>query len=240
MSAGGRSMIRLAIQSIHEANQQICGHEVLARKVIDGDRVAAPGIFMAGSTGDDWHALDMEIYSLVSQNSFLIRDPWPLFINMSPETLKVEKYFNKALDLIGAISKSRFAPTVIEISEESDVSGFILDERLIDIKGRGALVAIDDFGVGYSNLERLFEHDWSYCKIDLYSLASSNNLDWLIEAKVHCDTRGVCIVLERLESQDSKDLLRPFQNSLYQGYAFSRPQLVSEAVSSIKLSVGQV
>ncbi|HID9593653.1 TPA: EAL domain-containing protein [Pseudomonas aeruginosa] len=231
-------MIRLAIQSIHEANQEICGHEVLARKVIDGDRVAAPGIFMAGSSGEDWFSLDMTVYRLVAQSAELVKDPWPLFINMSPETLQVEGCFSRALSLVRDIAKSRSAPTVIEISEESDVTGPLLDKRLCDLKQVGALVAMDDFGVGFSNLQRLVEHDWSYCKIDLYSLAAADNLDWLIEAKVHCDQRRIGIVLERFESQGSKDLLQPFRNSLYQGYAFSRPQLLSEKSSTPQLSVG--
>jgi EAL domain-containing protein (putative c-di-GMP-specific phosphodiesterase class I) len=230
-------MIRLAIQSIHEANQEICGHEVLARKIIDGDRVAAPGIFMAGSSGEDWFSLDMTVYSLVAQSAVLVNDPWPLFINMSPETLHVEAKFRRALSLVSDITKSRSASTVIEISEESDIAGPVLDKRLCDLKAVGALVAMDDFGVGFSNLQRLIEHDWSYCKIDLYSLAAADNLDWLIEAKVHCDQHRIGIVLERFESKDRNDLLQPFRNSLYQGYAFSRPQLLSEKSSTPQLSV---
>lgn len=221
-------MIRLAIQSIHEANQDICGHEVLARKVLDDNRVTSPGIFMSGASEDDWFTLDMTVYRLVVQSAVLVKDPWPLFINMSPVTLHEESFFNKATSLIAEIVQSRSAPTVIEISEESDMAGQLLDKRLFAIKRSGALVAMDDFGVGYSNLKRLVEHDWSYCKIDLYSLANGLNLDWLIEAKIHCDRQRIGIVLERFESQDSKDLLQPFRNSLYQGYAFSRPQLLSD------------
>lgn len=229
-------MIRLAIQSIHEANQAICGHEVLARKVLEGDRVAAPGIFMANSSDEDWVALDLSVYRLVADSDLLMKDPWPLFINMSPPTIDADGHFLKALKLMEVIARSRAAATVVEVSEESEISGSKLDLRLKAFRNIGLRVAMDDFGVGHSNIERLTRHAWSYCKIDLYSLAEAQNLDWLIEAKVTCDERRIGIVLERFESHQSKDLLQPFRNSLYQGYAFSRPKLLNEVATPRSLS----
>lgn len=229
-------MIRLAIQSIHEANQAICGHEVLARKVLEGDRVAAPGIFMANSSKEDWVELDLSVYRLVAESDLLMKDPWPLFINMSPATIEVDVHFLRALKLMEVIARSRRAATVVEVSEESEISGAQLEMRLKAFRASGLLVAMDDFGVGHSNFDRLTSHTWSYCKIDLYSLAEAQNLDWLIEAKVTCDERRIGVVLERFESHQSKDLLQPFKNSLYQGYAFSRPKLLNEVAAPRSLS----
>ncbi|HGM7876871.1 TPA: EAL domain-containing protein [Pseudomonas aeruginosa] len=223
-------MIRLAIQSIHESNNQICGHEVLARKLTDG-RAAAPGIFMAGSKARDWFELDMAVYRQVLEEPLLVNDPWPLFINMSPPTLEYAAHFAQALTQVEKIVRLRNAPTVIEVSEDSALPSVQLDLRLAALRRIGAQVAMDDFGVNYSNIERLAAHEWHYCKIDLYCLGEASNLDWLIDAKVHCDARNIRIVLERFESHDSRDLLQPFRKCMYQGYAFSRPRLISEMAS---------
>lgn len=222
-------MIRLAIQSIHEVSQQICGHEVLARKVQNG-KPLAPGVFMASAKSKDWFELDMAIFRQVSDSTFLIKDPWPLFINMSPPTLEQMNLFAQALPCIERIASTRAASTVIEISEESSLAPDQLDLRLDSLRRIGALVAMDDFGVGHSNIERLRDHEWSYCKIDLHSIQETANLDWLIDAKDLCDERNIAIVLERFESHRSRDLLQPFQKCLYQGYAFSRPRLLSDVV----------
>lgn len=220
-------MIRLAIQSIHEANQQICGHEVLARKLQNGKPVA-PGVFMATGKAREWFDLDMAIYQLVAENPLLRKDPWPLFINMSPATLEHMNLFAQALPCIETIASSRHAQTVIEISEESSLDSYQLEVRLESLRHTGVMVAMDDFGVAYSNIDRLRAHDWGYCKIDLQSLSDAENLDWLIAAKVLCDERNIKIVLERFESHKSRDLLQPFNNCLYQGYAFSRPRMLNE------------
>lgn len=233
-------MIRLALQSIHEENNQIFGHEVLARRILDDGRVSAPGAFMAGASGDDWYDLDLRVYQLVLQSPLLIKDPWPLFINISPATLKVDSYFRRAVELLSAIVKARQAPTVIEISEESEMAGRSLDQRLAAIKSMGAMVAMDDFGVGYSDLMRLVEHEWSFCKIDISSLKESVDFESLVDAKAYCDSRNIIVVLERYESKDSKFVRHPFLKSLYQGYAYSKPYLMSEPASSQKCRVGQV
>jgi EAL domain-containing protein (putative c-di-GMP-specific phosphodiesterase class I) len=233
-------MIRLALQSIHEENNQIFGHEVLARKIVDDGRVLAPGAFMARASDDEWHDLDLRVYQLVLQSPLLIKDPWPLFINISPATLKVDSYFNRAVDLLSAIVKSRKAPTVIEISEESEMAGRSLDDRLDTIKSMGAKIAMDDFGVGYSDLIRLVEHEWSFCKIDISSLKASVDYESLVDAKAYCDSRNIVVVLERYESKDSKFVMHPFHKSLYQGYAYSKPYLMSELASSQKCRAGQV
>lgn len=221
-------MIRLALQSIHEGNHQIFGHEVLARKLLDDGRVSAPGVFMAGASGGEWHELDLLIYQLVLQSPVLTKDPWPLFINISPETLKVDSYFRRAVELLRAIVKSRQAPTVIEISEESELAGQSLDRRLKTIKSNGALVAMDDFGVGFSDLARLVGHEWAFCKIDISSIKNSDDFELLVDAKGYCDSRNIGVVIERYETKDHKFLNHPFLKSLYQGYAFSKPLLVSE------------
>lgn len=233
-------MIRLALQSIHEENNQIFGHEVLARKILDDGRVLAPGAFMDHATEDDWYDLDLRVYQLVLQSPLLIKDPWPLFINISPATLKVDRYFGQAVDLLSAIVKSRRAPTVIEISEESEMVGRSLDERLATIKSMGAKIAMDDFGVGYSDLIRLVGHEWSFCKIDISALRESVDFESLVDAKVYCDSRNIVVVLERCESKDSKFVRHPFLKSLYQGYAYSKPYLMSEPASPPKCRVGQV
>ncbi|HGM8086396.1 TPA: EAL domain-containing protein [Pseudomonas aeruginosa] len=235
MWAGGKSMIRLAIQSIHESDSKICGHEVLARKVMDG-RPAAPGIFMAGAKPKDWFGLDMAVYLQVVEEPLLVNDPWPLFINMSAPTFEYGAYFAQALHQVEKIVRLRKAPTVIEVSEDSALSPAQLDLRLVDLRRIGAKIAMDDFGVSYSNIERLAAHEWDYCKIDLYSLRDASDLDWLIDAKVQCDSRNIRIVLERFESQDSRDLLQPFRKCMYQGYAFSRPRLISELAAQPPLS----
>ena len=64
---------------------------------------------------------------------------------------------------------------------------------------------------------------------DLPSQAQANFLRTIAHEHVP-RTNVIAIVLERFESHRSRDLLQPFQKCLYQGYAFSRPRLLSDVV----------
>lgn len=219
-------MIRLALQSMHNKKHATEGFEVLARMECPVRGIIGPIDFASISTMN-WAQIDQIIFRQILACGWLLKSTKPIFINVSPETLEVNSLFEMALDrlrLIVSVAKCR---VVIEIPEMSSLKGEGLDKRIRALKGVGCQVAMDDYGIQYSNMDRLNQHSWDYCKICLSTFSSSSDLDWLVQVKNVCVEGGVKVIIEKLESLKDMELLSIFPDMLIQGYAFSRPRLVA-------------
>ncbi len=111
-------------------------------------------------------------------------------------------------------------------------------ETLSKLRATGMLVAVDDFGVGYSSLSQLKRLPASSMKIDrsfimnLPDDASSGSITEAIIAmakrlKLRCIAEGV-------ENRAQLDFLRDNHCEAFQGYLFSRPVTSLEATAMLK------
>jgi diguanylate cyclase (GGDEF)-like protein len=111
--------------------------------------------------------------------------------------------------------------------------------RLQELRGLGVRLALDDFGSGYSSLSYLQKLPFDKLKIDrsfVLALESSANGGIIIQAIVAlARALGMAVVIEGVETDAQRVLLRLAGCSEMQGYLFARPapresidQLVSE------------
>ena len=152
------------------------------------------------------------------------------FFNINPVffTSEIDEEFYHALT-------STYRPSilpeqiVLEITEESfsNEAGIIV-QRLRKYRELGCKIAIDDFGKGFSNLERVAAIQPNILKVDLYlvqkstySLPYKNILHTL---SILSEKIGASLLYEGIETVEN--LKNAWRNGaqFYQGYLFSKPQ----------------
>ncbi len=146
-------------------------------------------------------------------------------VNVSVRQLRDDRL----LDLIDGLPFNRHAPQLIlEVTEsvfaDDEPYALALLERL---REHGVLLALDDFGVGYSSVAYLRNVSFTLCKIDRSftgGLGQDPRADALCRAVLAmCESLGLPAVAEGIEDLDQVTLLRAAGCRLGQGFALGRP-----------------
>ncbi|WOD09298.1 putative bifunctional diguanylate cyclase/phosphodiesterase [Marinomonas sp. GJ51-6] len=124
---------------------------------------------------------------------------------------------------------------VVEITENllmnSDES---TRNALLAFREQGVQVALDDFGTGYSSLAYIMNYDIDYLKIDqsfVQKLENEKASQTLCEAIISmAHALGVAVIAEGVETQKQADLLLGYQCDYLQGFYFSRPIPLDQAL----------
>ena len=135
------------------------------------------------------------------------------------------------VDLVrSALSESGVPPTrlMLEITE-----GVLIDnpeemvKRIEDLHALGVRIALDDFGSGYSNLGYLQRFPFDKLKIDrsfVLALGNSANGGVIIQAIVALGRAlGLSVLVEGVETEQQRVLLRLAGCDEMQGFLFARP-----------------
>jgi EAL domain-containing protein (putative c-di-GMP-specific phosphodiesterase class I) len=155
---------------------------------------------------------------------------WPdlyVAVNLSPVQVRDRKF----VDLVAAIlQENAFPPArlVLEITE-----GVLIDDpetaklRLQDLRKLGVRLALDDFGAGYSSLTYLQRLPFDKLKIDrgfVAALEHSANTGVIIQAIVALGRAlGMSVLIEGVETEEQRVLLRLAGCNEMQGFLFARP-----------------
>lgn len=119
---------------------------------------------------------------------------------------------------------------VVEVTEGAfdDEDPHVM-KNLCALRDAGVLVAIDDFGSGYSSLRRLEHLPIDIIKLDgalVDSIRPDSSEAPILEAIVTMGrSLGVRLVAERVETAHQADVLRTLGYDLAQGFYFGRPVL---------------
>jgi diguanylate cyclase (GGDEF)-like protein len=155
---------------------------------------------------------------------------WPnlyVAVNLSP--LQVRD--RSIVDLVRAtLAETGVTPNrlMLEITE-----GVLIDnpdemvKRIEDLHALGVRIALDDFGSGYSNLGYLQRFPFDKLKIDksfVSALGRSSNGGVIIQAIVALGRAlGVSVLVEGVETEEQRVLLRLAGCDEMQGFLFARP-----------------
>lgn len=167
----------------------IIGYEGLLRVTEPGGRAMPPQTLFASCNGAAFHEVDWLSRALHAKNFSLVAgENQLLFLNIPPQAASRDWQDDDAL--LKLLERHGIAPQrlCIEVLE----SGTIEMEKLADLvamyRDLGCMVALDDFGVGESNFERIELLKPDLVKLDrsLLTAAVSNErsrrmLTWLIQ-----------------------------------------------------------
>jgi diguanylate cyclase (GGDEF)-like protein len=111
-------------------------------------------------------------------------------------------------------------------------------ETLSKLRATGMLVAVDDFGVGYSSLSQLKRLPASSMKIDrsfIMNLPGDTSSGSITEAIIAMAKRlKLRCIAEGVENRAQLDFLRTNNCEAFQGFLFSRPVTSLEATAMLK------
>ncbi len=150
----------------------------------------------------------------------------PVSINLSRHHIKNQGLVAKLVQLVRTYGiDARFIE--IEITE----SAFVEDQESLiklikEIKEKGFLISIDDFGKGYSSLSMLTEIEADFVKIDKDFLkdSGSNVAKGMVDSVIKLVKGvGMRVVCEGVETVEQAEMLKDAGCDIGQGFYYSKP-----------------
>ncbi len=212
------------------AHQRTVGHEALLRAHDDQGRPVAPlGALQRAEGHNELAELDGICRALHLKN-FELRAPatgW-LFCNMSPAlALELTEHPDALLGFKrdqGALPPER---VVVEIVEAEAQEEGRLTDAVAKLRELGCLVAIDDFGAGHSNFERIWRIAPDIVKLDRAMIAramESRKVRRMLASIIALIHEAECLaVLEGIESEEQAMLAMDGDADFVQGFYFAEP-----------------
>jgi len=224
--------LRSAFQPIFSfAHPQPVGYESLLRARDAGGAPIPPvQLFHTDAkSGADTHRLERVSQALHIRNfSHAAPDDCWIFLNLSPN--EVVRHVQRGGDLSRVVKRAGVAPhrIVVEVVEAGIGDQALLRDVIQQLRSFGCLIAIDDFGAGHSNFNRIWALQPDIVKLDrsiteaaareTTMRRSLPNLSSLIHEA------GAMVLLEGVETEDEALIGMEADVDLYQGYLFGRPE----------------
>lgn len=159
-----------------------------------------------------------------------------LAVNVSATTL-IDGDLLGQLDEAAAATGADLSRLAIEVTEVEAIQDRAFAAHVVDgLHSRGALFVLDDFGTGNSAPEYLGDLPVDWIKLDgrFVSRARDFRVDRAIVAAAVAvaDALGIPVVAERIEDEQTRDLMREMGVALGQGFLLGRPGEVVEVVGT--------
>jgi len=212
---------------INNKTQQIEKYESLVRLVDEEGQVLTPYQFLNISKKGIYYT---KITDRVLENSFkmLKTITTRLSINLSTIDIEKESTREKIYQLLEEYHDERDR-LIFELLEDETIKDF---ENIISfvkrVKSMGVSIAIDDFGAGYSNFERLLKFEPDILKIDGSIIRNILNDEYsknIVETIVTFAKRQkIKTIAEYVETKEIFEYLNDLGVDYSQGYYFGKPQ----------------
>lgn len=212
------------------AHQQVVGHEALLRAWDARRHVAVAPLQVFDAVRDDAEVvyLDRLCRALHVRNAVLrrLQGGW-LFLNINPDVIIRGRDFGPFFaDLL---NRHRVGPhqVVIEVVESSIANEGQLAEAVRFFKDLGCLVALDDFGSGHSNFERVWR-----VSPDIVKLDRSFTTQIMVDPRARqvlpglvglLHEAGSLVLMEGIETEAQALAAMDCDVDFGQGYFFGRP-----------------
>ncbi|MBB5321688.1 EAL domain-containing protein [Marinobacter oulmenensis] len=216
-------------------HQKLVGYEALVRIRRGDKRISPPALFEQANIQGVTAELDKHLLGLHLDNFGFADQPAWLFINLNPDTLiQHEGYLEQ---LAEHCERNGMAPekVVLELVETRSRDTGTLLEFVDQAKALGFRIAIDDFGMGDSNFERLWRIDPLIVKIDrslLVNAASNQRARLLLDSLVRMIREsGSLVLIEGIEDEAQARIALDSEADLVQGFLFEEPSICSRLLS---------
>jgi EAL domain-containing protein (putative c-di-GMP-specific phosphodiesterase class I) len=230
--AANHSPLRLEshFQPIYSlAHQRTVGFEALIRPYLpNGEPISPIALFSDIKTLADTVFLDRLCRTLHVRNFARQADDstW-LFLNINPLVMthgkKYGAFFSRLLQRYG-IPPHR---VVVEILEEQIDDETLLAESIRYYRNMGCLIAIDDFGVGQSNFDRIWRLAPHIVKLDksvIEQAASNRSVGRVLPSLVSLiHQAGSLVLIEGVETAEQAMIAMQSDMDFVQGFYFARP-----------------
>lgn len=206
------------------ANQREVGLEALLRGKLGNEHWSPAQIFAVPETQSPHFHLAHTLLHAASWQKMHKENQW-LFLNLDVVHFPQNQLqlLVQALQHLGV----RGHQLVIEVVETHVEDEVYLLEFLGVLRGLGCLVAIDDFGAGHSNIDRIWKLEPDIVKLDrgilLEACQSQRGLNILRNLVKLIQEAGSLCLLEGIESQEQALMAMDLGVDLIQGFYFAKP-----------------
>lgn len=131
----------------------------------------------------------------------------------------------------------------LEITESAYMSNPDYMRGVIEqLRKNGFIIAMDDFGSGYSSLNTLRDIEMDYLKVDMKYLPSGKDnekSEKIMASITHmANWLGIPVIAEGVETEEQKDFLISIGCAYVQGYFFARPMPVETYEKMVLTKIG--
>jgi len=212
---------------INNKTKKIEKYESLVRIIDENQNILSPHEFLDISKKGNYYN---KITHRVLENSFKIlkQISTKISINLSSLDIEKEETRNKLFELLEEYESDRHR-VIFELLEDENVKDFQVIKAFIKkVKSMGVMIAIDDFGAGYSNFERLLEFNPDILKIDgklIKNIANDNYSRNIVETIVtFTKKQNIITIAEFVENEEIFNILDELGVDYSQGYYFGKPE----------------
>jgi len=211
---------------IDNRTKQIVKYESLVRLIDEDEKVLPPFFFLETAKKSNYYS---KITTIVLEHSFNILSNCSVDISINLSALDIEqKSMRKNILTLLEIHKKDASRVVFELLEDENAKDFVLIKNFItDVKKLGVKIAIDDFGAGYSNFERLLDYQPDILKIDgslIKNIESDSFSLNVVETIVNfAKKQNIKTVAEYVENENIFKILNNLGVDYSQGYYFGKP-----------------
>lgn len=156
----------------------------------------------------------------------------PISINISARNLYDEEFFNKMMSIIKEFDvKPKYVE--LELTETVLMENPEMSKRMLELfANEGFMIAIDDFGKGYSSLAYLAQFPINIIKIDRIftrQILINPTTQHIVKATIDLAKQlGYEVLIEGIEDKETADLLERLGCQSAQGYYFMKPKKEDE------------
>lgn len=221
-----------AFQPIYSLSHgRVVGHEALLRAKDDrGEYVAPPEVFRTADFDElVWRDRTARVVHLVNYFRQASGDQW-VFINVHPDVLahgmggRADGFTRRLHEHYGFDSRR----VVIEVTEQAAQDSTRFDAAIATARRAGCLIAIDDFGAGHSNFDRVWRWKPEIVKLDRSLVARAARdaqarrvIVQMVSLLHEC---GALVLMEGVETLAEAVVALEADVDMVQGYLFGRPQ----------------
>lgn len=212
---------------INNNTKKVEKYESLVRLINNDGQVVSPHKFLEIAKKGRYYD---QVTKIVLENSFTTLNDTKKDISINLSALDIESEdIQKIIFKLLNRHKSDSKRIIFELLESEDVKDFTIVIKFIkEVKKYGVKIAIDDFGSGYSNFERLLQYEPDLLKIDgsLIKNIKDNKLSKnIVETIVlFAQKQKIKTVAEFVESEEIYNIIKEMGIDYSQGYAFGKPE----------------
>lgn len=221
--------------------KKLTGYEALIRWENPNGTISSPGDFiaLAEHTGQIVH-IGRQVIEMVCKDIKtygLDRKKIHVALNLSSQHLEDDETISFLKRTVNKYDiDSRYLE--IEVTETSLVNNYELTRSLmLRLKNDGFTIALDDFGTGYSSLSYIRNLPINKIKIDREFISRMPNVKYMKVLKAIMNLSKDLyyrVTVEGIETKEQWDMLKPFEPTELQGFYFSKPLPIEEAIKFIE------
>lgn len=226
-------ILDFAFQPILDADTGIIyGVEALLRNYKEAGFESISSVFDIAYDANYLYTLDLKLRekAIRKYKKLKFHDDIKLFYNLDNRVLEMPNFSLGNTENILVEHKIKKSAMCFEISEKHRLNNVASINNMLSIyKNQGYHIAIDDFGSGFSNLQKLYHIEINLLKIDRFFISDvekkSKKRLFVSNIVNLVHTLGGIVVAEGVETKEEYEVCRKIGCDLIQGYYVQKPTL---------------